>query len=600
MQESPQNINYTSNFFAERLMLLHRFMPALAFGNLTLTVLAYFIFNNVIPHNILYPILILNLFITVIVEGYDLYVTPKAIKNGTALTNQRFIRFTNYRYIFVIGFTGLVWGSGALLFLDPINKDYLDLSQQAIPTALFLLIMVTALGLSPVFGIVPSVFLSYTIPAILPMTIVLMSHANPVYHWVGYGTVICLLTALFLAWMSYRTAIMMFKLQHENADLLKGLEIQTQVSEKANKDKSRFLAAASHDLRQPLHTAGLFIGILQAEPTSKQQKQTLQNLQKTVDVQSDLLNSLLDISKLDADNIIAKPVHIYIYKLLVDIANEFRLEINHKQLSLKVDFCDAVVLTDPALLQRILRNLISNAVCHTKTGSIHIICTQDKKQLLLSIHDTGPGIPDAEKENIFSEFYQLNNPERDRNKGLGLGLAIVKRLCSLLDHDITLQSTIGEGTCFTVHLPLGNSDNVVAEQANTSDSVMNPISGNHILVVDDEANILNAMQGLIESWSCQFTPAYSAEDAIEIIKSGCRPDIIISDYRLPKQTGLECIKTIRGLLSNDIPALLISGDTDPEILNKIRQSNLQLLHKPVKPAQLRIAITHLLTMTISK
>ncbi|MEE9302459.1 MAG: hypothetical protein V3U84_01615, partial [Thiotrichaceae bacterium] len=267
MQESPQNINYISNFHAERLMLLHRFMPVLAFGNITSIVVAYFLFNNVIPHNILYPILILNLILTVIFEGHDLHITPKAIKNGTALINQRFIRFTHYRYIFVVGFAGLAWGSSALLFLDPINKDYLDLSQQAIPTALFLFLMVTMLGFSPVFGIVPSVFLSYAIPTILPMTIVLMSHTNPVYHWVGYGAVICLLTAIYLAWMSYRTAIMMFKLQHENADLLRGLEIQTQVSEKANKDKSRFLAAASHDLRQPLHTAGLFIGILQAEPT---------------------------------------------------------------------------------------------------------------------------------------------------------------------------------------------------------------------------------------------------------------------------------------------------------------------------------------------
>lgn len=595
MQKSPQNIINTSNFHAERLMLLHRFMPAMAFGNITTTVIAYFFFNSIIPHTILYPILLINMVVTVIAIGYDSYITPKAIKNGIALTSQSFIRFAHYRYALVVGFSGVVWGSSALLFLDPINKDYLDLSQQAIPTAIFLLLMVTTLGLSPVFGIVPSVFASYALPTMMPMLIILMSHSSPIYHWVGLGTVICLLTAMYLAWMSYRTAVMMFKLQHENIELVRDLEIQTQSSEKANKDKSRFLAAASHDLRQPLHTAGLFIGILQSEPTSEQQKQTLQNLQKAVDTQSELLNSLLDISKLDADNIVAKPVHIHLYELLVNIANEFKLEVNQKQLSLKVDFSDAVVLTDPSLLKRILRNLISNAIRHTEIGLIHIFCVQEKEQLLLSLRDTGTGIPEAEKENIFSEFYQLNNPERDRNKGLGLGLAIVKRLCVLLNHDITLQSSIDEGSCFTVTLPLGELINVASQQSNESASVMNPISGNHIMVIDDEAEILKAMQGLVESWLCQFTPASSAEDALEIIKSGCQPDIIISDYRLPKQTGLECIQTIRDILSNDIPALLISGDTDPEVLNKIRQSKLQLLHKPVKPAQLRIAITHLLT-----
>ncbi len=591
------------SFLAQRVMIMHRYLPALAFGNIFISVTFYFLLKDLVAQYLLNWVLLGNVVMTAIFIAYDHRSMRKPwIREAAQVLDdeqRRFIHWAHIRYIVTMAMIGCVWGSTSLLFIDSLSSDFLNLSLHAVPTAVFVILMVTVSGLSIALGIVPSVFISFALPIMLPMTGILLWHPDPNYNWMGSGTLICLFTAIFLARIAHQNMQNMLKLQHQNSVLLKDLKVQTRASEKANTDKSRFLAAASHDLRQPLHTVSLFLGILQAESASEKQQGTLDNLQQAVDALSELLNSLLDISRLDAGNVSVHARYFPLQEALDKLDNEFALAASAKSLLLCIDDSDAVVFSDPILLQRILRNLLSNALIHTggdtaKQTKVHVFVEVCEAQVFIHIKDTGPGIPDNEKENIYSEFHQLKNPERDRNKGLGLGLAIVKRLSNLLNHPLALRSNPGEGCCFSLQLPSGSHDQITPLSSDEVDKPDNPIAGSHILVVDDEPGILKAMQALIEQWDCHFSAAHSVQEALEQVQSGMHPDVLISDYRLPgEQTGLDCIQQIRAVLKRDIPALLISGDTAPEVLKTIRTSGLELLHKPVKPAQLRIAITRI-------
>lgn len=584
-----------SKFLPERLIILHHYLPALVFGNVMVMAMVYFLLRGQVPDRFLFPVLLINIVVTTVFFAYDRFMTPRLIADGRALTDSGSIKRWHLRYIISLCIIGLVWGSSSALFINPIDGDFLNLTEQATPTALYVSSMVAVSGLAIALGVVPSVFLGFCLFTMLPYIAVLLIHPAANYNWMGYGSIICLMTALFLAWQTCSRAINTLRLQRKNTLLMGDLKAESQALAKSNKDKSHFLAAASHDLRQPLHTMGLFLGILQDQLTTSIQRGTLDNLQLAVDAQSQLLNGLLDMSQLDAGIININLTHFPLTEALKELETEFKLEAKEKNLELIIEGNDLVALTDKVLLQRILRNLLSNALRHTNTGRIHLYSEQDGDAINISVQDSGSGIPEHETENIYSEFYQLNNPERDRSKGLGLGLSIVKRLCSMLDHSISVVSDTKVGTCFTLQIREGQLNKVINYSSVTKNEISRPIAGHHIMVVDDELSILNAMKTMAEQWSCEFSGASSMEGALELIESGACPDVLVSDYRLPNfQTGLSCIESIRLALGKEIPALLISGDTDPEILRKINESKLRLLHKPVKFAQLRIALTQLL------
>ncbi len=266
-----------------------------------------------------------------------------------------------------------------------------------------------------------------------------------------------------------------------------------------------------------------------------------------------------------------------------------------KGLRVVFDYTEQVLLTDPILLERILDNLIANAIRYTSSGKIRISAKKSEQEIIISVSDTGPGIPSQEQKNIFNEFHQLHNPERDRSKGLGLGLSIVKRLSKILNHRLELESYLGKGSNFRVHVPTGDPCKLLISD-NTPQRPVWDLKDTMILVIDDEADVRDAMHELLTSWGCRAICADSADEAVKLVTNGTTPDLIIADYRLRNsKNGVDAIRVVTQALNVAIPGMLITGDTAPERLQEAASSGFKLLHKPVNAGQLRVVINRLLS-----
>lgn len=249
--------------------------------------------------------------------------------------------------------------------------------------------------------------------------------------------------------------------------------------------------------------------------------------------------------------------------------------------------------TDPVFIERIFRNLISNAIRYTETGGILVSCRNRGNFVLLQVWDTGVGIAENEIDKVFGEFYQLHNPQRSRKQGLGL--SIVRRLCDLLDCSMELRSKPGSGSVISILLPKGDAQNI---QKVADPEPLKPwqIAGLHVLVIDDDVEVLTATSILLNKWGCVVKTAKSSSEALENINFAEKADFILSDLRLPGQiNGIELLDLIRARVGKDIPAILITGDTGPERIQLSQKSSYTILHKPLKPAQLRTAIHMALT-----
>jgi two-component system, sensor histidine kinase len=314
-----------------------------------------------------------------------------------------------------------------------------------------------------------------------------------------------------------------------------------------------------------------------------------------VDAVDSMLNSLLDISKLDACVVQPNVGPVDLAPLMQ------RLESDHQPIAkltgnaLRVRATRAVALSDAAMLQRILGNLVSNALRYTANGRV-LVCARSRGEFLrIDVYDTGPGIPSHALEDIFLEFHQLGNPERDRRKGLGLGLAIVKRLASLLEHRIELRTIVGRGSRFSVILPKSPQPRRPPDQRAQAPRLDSGVEGRRVLVLDDEATVLDAMRRLLESWGCEVVTVATPEEAeAHVASGGARLDLLIVDYRLRRHaSGIETIARLRERAGAAIPALVVTGDTAPDRLREAQQSGYPLLHKPVTPARLLAAMREL-------
>lgn len=356
-------------------------------------------------------------------------------------------------------------------------------------------------------------------------------------------------------------------------------------AELANRAKSRFLAAASHDLRQPVHALTLFVTALREGWDKPDARKLVDRIEDSVSALDQLFNALLDVSKLDAGIITPRIETFQLQPLLNRMEVDYGPAAMDKGLKLHVQTCGVSVTSDSALLERVLRNLLSNAVRYTDTGAVKMNCIAGASTVRIEVEDSGIGIPKAHLDEIFQEFFQVDNPERDRSKGLGLGLAIVKRVCQILDHPLAVRSTVGAGSVFTVEVPLGER----AAGSFTSSTQELGLKGAFVLVVDDEAAVLEATRVLLTSSGCHVLTAASGTEALRVVGQHERAlDAVISDYRLRSgETGLEVIAAIRDALSERIPALLITGDTSPERLREAASSGYPILHKPAEPGALR-------------
>lgn len=362
--------------------------------------------------------------------------------------------------------------------------------------------------------------------------------------------------------------------------------------------QNRFMASASHDLRQPLHALGLYLNALRRHVTSDQGQIILSNIHRSTEALNQLLNSMLDLSKLDAGVVDVNPSNISLDETFDNLHQNFLPEANQRELALDIQYSGLHVHSDQLLLERILGNLVANALNYTREGGVSIRASLREKQACITISDTGPGIPAREQEAIFNEYYQLQNPERDRSKGLGLGLSIVKRLTRLLDIDLQLSSREGVGTTFRLLLPLASEEAHDAVRIYDRQSIApccETLQGLSILVIDDEQDVRDGMQTLLEQHGCDVAIADSTEQACEyIIVNDWVPELIIADYRLrDEKTGDMAIRRVREEVNMDVPAMIITGDTSPVRLREATASGFPLLHKPVITDDLYKAIMRL-------
>ena len=381
-------------------------------------------------------------------------------------------------------------------------------------------------------------------------------------------------------------------------------------AELATRAKSQFLAAASHDLRQPTHALGMFVARLGQLPHDAQTNHLVTSLDASVRAMQDLLDGLLDISKLDAGavqvNLRAMPVNGIFEQMRLamrDVAIE-------KGLRLRVRPSRAWVRSDAVLLQRILLNLVANAVRYTHQGSVLVACRPSASgtSVRIEVWDSGIGIAPEHQSRVFREFFQVGNSERDRTRGLGLGLNIVKRTANLLGHPFTLRSSLGLGTRFTLEVPLapagfsddsgsdGSATSAAAQESPADAAPGTRLDDLDVLVIEDDALASKALVGLLQSWGCNVSEADGVQAALLQMAQHGVPDVIVSDYRLRNgENGIATVNALCLAAGRSIAACLMSGDTDQGLINQAREAGLTLLHKPVRPAKLRSLLRSLAT-----
>lgn len=386
-----------------------------------------------------------------------------------------------------------------------------------------------------------------------------------------------------------------FRIRRKLADLNNELEIARDQAEIASAAKTRFLAAASHDLRQPIHTLSLFCAALNLQPLDDRSRNIAGHMGVALESLASQLDALLDISKLDAGVMKVSKKHFDLSALISRLHGEFSVVASHKGVVLHVQCpTDIWTNTDASLLEIVLRNLVSNAIKYTEQGSVSILASVQDRHCDVRIIDTGCGIAETEHERIFEEFYQVDNPGRDRSMGLGLGLAIVRRIVMLLGIGIKVSSTPKVGSVFSLTLDrmaeLDTSPHKL--HARNTNHVELSLEGMTVLVVDDEAQIREGMNVLLQMLGCKVLLAACSDEAAAIVRD-TTPDLILADFRLGSgEDGISTIKRIRQL-KGALPALLISGDTAPERLRDASNAGIPLLTKPVSVTALETAIKNI-------
>jgi CheY-like chemotaxis protein len=360
----------------------------------------------------------------------------------------------------------------------------------------------------------------------------------------------------------------------------------------ANQAKSRFLAAASHDLRQPIHALGLFLAQAREAPTAVERERLLAKIEASSHAVSELVDALLDVSKLDAGGVTPRPGEFAVQAALDRVEHDFALAAQAKGLRLRVRPSSLRVVTDPVLLERILVNLVGNALRYTRSGGVLVACRRRGGRARLEVWDTGIGIPADQRERIFDEFYQAHTAGGETVRGLGLGLAIVRRLAALLHVTIDLRSREGRGSVFAVELPIGVG---VASDLVPEPPAPMRFDGALALVVDDDRDDREAITGLLERWGWHVVSAADGEAACAALRRApARPDVVISDYHLAGgESGIDLVRRLRTVCATAIPAVLVSGDVTEELHGAAERAGLIVLHKPLQAARLRTLLHHL-------
>ncbi|MEP7244262.1 MAG: ATP-binding protein [Gammaproteobacteria bacterium] len=571
-----QRVQFHSSVEAEQARYLHRTVPTAGIGSLVISSLVVVVFRSVVSERALYAWLGAILLLTVLrmvvwsrFRGSDFAVTGRTWLRHAALAS--FI-------------SGVLWGMGSLFLFPPGQLVY----QFTFMIALVMMAVAAMFSYAPHF---PTYF-AYIIPSLLPGIIALLMQGAPQQQGMGVGLLVMCGVILWSVRSFNRMFLESMRLRFENLELVAQLTVQKDAAESANLAKSRFLAAASHDLRQPIHALNLYLGAFAQLELPRRAGSLLGKVRQCAQIMDEMFRTLLDISKLDAGAIKPQVSVFALAPLFARARLEFEPQARAKGIELRVKRCSFYVRSDPALVERILRNLISNAIRYTERGRVVVGCRPYRGALRLCSYDTGLGIEPREHSLVFEEFYQVSNRERDRSKGLGLGLAIVERLAKLLQSPITLVSRPGHGSLFAFELQKAAQVDAPPVRLARRSGDSRDLAGTLVVVVDDEELILDAAQTLLEQWGCTVVAAPSGREALQKLVASTRPpDLLICDYRLrDDETGLSVVAALRNEFNADIPALLLTGETDPEQIRKITASGIALLHKPLREDELNDAI----------
>lgn len=467
-------------------------------------------------------------------------------------------------------------------------------SAESLPHRVFLFayLFVTSAGAPLLYGPFLPVFYLFLPWVMLPLALrVLMTGTLPAY-W-GAVAVTIYTIVLLQSGRDYANAVRRsFELRFENLDLVDELRAKNSEAERADQAKSRFLAAASHDLRQPLQSLSLLTAILDMRLRDTEDRKVVGRIAASVEAMERLFAALLDISKLDAAVVEPEYRDFALKPLLDRLDKEFAPQAEAKGLRLRVACGDYWTRSDAVLLGRVLQNLVANAIRYTQQGAVMVAVRRRGSGLAVEVRDSGIGIAPDQQEHIFEEFAQVDNPARDRRKGLGLGLAIVKRLVQLLGHRVEVRSALGRGAAFSLQLPRVAP---LAEGGQPAVKAAPALRPCHVLVIEDDIDVLESTHALLLAWGCSVSVATGADEALAQLAADRTPDLLIADLRLGAgASGIDAARQVVAASGRRLPVVLVSGDTSPERLREAADSGYALLHKPVGGAQLHALMLELL------
>jgi signal transduction histidine kinase/ActR/RegA family two-component response regulator len=495
--------------------------------------------------------------------------------------------------LFLLGASilGAVWGASAILFFP-----YIDMQDK---TFLCLLLFgIVALSV-PTIGLYPLAYNIWATLILVPFIVLAVASGSRSEILLTIPLLIVLTVSLTFARNTNRLVTEAFRRRFENLRLIEQLEQQKEIAETANRTKTQFLAAASHDLRQPLQALGLFVATLKLKAKEPDAQLAVSRIERSMGALEGVLEALLDVSRLDAGVVSPRIERFPVGRVLDSVREQFADVATRHRLRFDVRPTGAWCESDPHMLGRIVANLVSNALRYTRRGRVVVGVRRDGLRLRIEVWDTGPGIPADKREEIFREFVQLENPERARDKGLGLGLAIVRRLSQLLNQPVGLRSVPGRGSVFWVTVPRVPA-RAEAPAQTAAPGTSSILAGRFVLVIDDDREVLEALENVLELQGAHPIAATGESAARELVTDlGRAPDLIVSDYRLSEgAVGIEVIRSLRRTFNADIPAAVLTGDIAPAVLKAVADAGLPILSKPIRPDQLFRTLEQLLAARV--
>ncbi len=460
----------------------------------------------------------------------------------------------------------------------------------SITLAVFMLCVVVLISVGTAAFSAPysPLFAAMTYPQFLALIVTYLLRDDLLSQWLGFSSILVVVVLSWFNIMISNSILKMLAANDENEALTRKLRTALVQTDEANRAKSVFLASASHDLRQPLHALGLLLETMGGTELNRQQREIQNHMDAAIDSTQTMLDALLNISKLDAGAISSDPRPFLVQTIFSKLEAELAPTADEHNLIYRTRETIAAAYADPLIVELILRNLIANAIRYTEEGGLLVACRKRDGRLSIEVWDTGIGVPENKREDMFREFKQLDNPERDSRKGFGLGLAIAQGLAKTLDSEITVHSVVGQGSVFRFSLRQSRAD-VIDDVPKNRKAVS--FAGTTVLVIDDDERVRTAMLQVLNNWGCRSIDGESAEEVLQSMQKQnievSEIDLALVDYRLRHgRTGKDAIEALRAAIDPKLPAIIITGDTATERISEARAVDALLIHKPASVRQL--------------